>query len=190
MDAVFPATAAVSHQDIAQVTRLLGREPRGLRAIAVRNARGEPAVIQVDSLVDHTPFPTLFWLVDKSLNLAIDKLEAGGLITQLQQQVDASAALQAALHNDHQQHIALRYQLMPAATRQQLYALGFDQVLQQRGIGGIADFQRIRCLHTYYAAHLVKPNTIGALVDAHWRRIDGSDGDGLLSLGEYNVGET
>ena len=35
-------------------------------------------------------------------------------------------------------------------------------------IGGIADFSRIRCLHTWYAAHLVVPNTIGGLLDRHW----------------------
>ena len=42
------------------------------------------------------------------------------------------------------------------------------EVLQARGVGGIADFTRIRCLHTWYAAHLVVPNTIGRLLDEHW----------------------
>jgi hypothetical protein len=26
----------------------------------------------------------------------------------------------------------------------------------------------VRCLHTYYAAHLVRPNTIGAMLDEYW----------------------
>jgi len=38
--------------------------------------------------------------------------------------------------------------------------------LEERGIGGIAESTRIRCLHTWYAAHLVEPNTIGALIDS------------------------
>ncbi|MBX2810102.1 MAG: DUF501 domain-containing protein [Cellvibrionaceae bacterium] len=155
--------------DSTQVAALLGRKPRGLRSVAVRALDGKPAVIQVDSLVDAKPFPTLFWLVDKQLNLAIDQLEAGGLIAELQQEVDQSSELQASLIQDHQQHIALRHQLMPAHIKQQVTHLGFEQVLQQRGIGGIANFQRIRCLHTYYAAHLVNPNTIGQRMDAHWQ---------------------
>ena len=45
-------------------------------------------------------------------------------------------------------------------------------VLSNKGIGGIADFCRIRCLHSWYAAHLVIPNTVGRLLDEHWRQGD------------------
>ena len=46
---------------------------------------------------------------------------------------------------------------------------GFEQVFKERGIGGIKNFNRIRCLHTYYAAHLVSPNLIGQWLDAYWQ---------------------
>ena len=50
-----------------------------------------------------------------------------------------------------------------------MQCLGYFDSLQQRGIGGIEKPDRIRCLHTtWYAAHLVAPNTVGELVDAHW----------------------
>lgn len=155
----------VSATEIAQITALLGREPRGLQAIPVRSKSGEPMVIQVDSIVDNKPFPTLFWLVDKGLNLAIDQLEARGTIAALQAEIDASEDLQSALIHDHQAHIKLRSELMSADTTEKANKLGFIEVLNTRGIGGIANFQRIRCLHTWYAAHLVVPNTIGKLVD-------------------------
>jgi len=160
---------SVSSHDQSVVEGLLGREPRGLEAIAFKSFEGEPMVIRVSPLVDGKPFPTLFWLVDKRLNYAIDQVEAMGLIAQFQQQVDADQSFQASMADDHQQYIQLRQQFIPETVKQEIERLGFTDVLSTRGIGGIADFQRIRCLHTYYAAHLVKPNTVGRMLEAHWR---------------------
>ena len=131
-------------------------------------------VIQVASLVDDKPFPTLFWLVDPDLNYRIDRLEASGLIAALQSRIDANPELQAAMAEDHLAHIALRNQLMPDAEHRRLVELGFYDSLQTRGIGGIENATRIRCLHTWYAAHLVVPNTVGRLLDEYW----GSDTTG------------
>jgi hypothetical protein len=126
-------------------------------------------VIRVASLVDGRPFPTLFWLIDPALCLRIDRAEAAGLIASLQAQVDESETLRAAMRDDHRAHITLRDGYLTAAERAALAWGNFADALRKRGIGGIADFSRIRCLHTWYAAHLVVPNTIGALLDAHWR---------------------
>ncbi|GAB3278328.1 DUF501 domain-containing protein [Parahaliea aestuarii] len=155
-------------QQIATITRLLGREPRGLEAVAVADAAGRPRVIRVASLVDGKPFPTLFWLVDPDISYRLDQVEAGGLIARLQQQVDSDPGLQAAMAADHRAHIALREQHMTSQVRAEIERLGFSAVFAQRGIGGIEDFTRIRCLHTWYAAHLVAANTIGALVDEYF----------------------
>lgn len=154
----------VTREDMQQVTQLLGRPARGLVAIAVRGRTGAPVVIQVASLVDNKPFPTLFWLVDKTLNYKIDRLEASGFITHCQRLVDASPELQALLAAEHQAYIALRRRLMTRDHAETLTALGYMQILEKRGIGGIENFTRIRCLHTYYAAHLVSPNQVGLLV--------------------------
>ena len=150
------------------VARLLGREPRGLRDVPVLDGNGQPAVIRVAPLVDGKPFPTLFWLVDPKLCYRIDQAEASGLIQQLQGRVDADESLRAAMTADHKGYIALRNQYMGEQERQSLQELGYYDVLQARGVGGIADFTRIRCLHTWYGAHLVKANTIGKLLDTHW----------------------
>ncbi len=159
----------VSESEFQQVKQLLGRSPRGLRSLAVSGVDGRPVVIQVASLVNDKPFPTLFWLVDPDVNYAIDREEARGLIADFQCQVDASEVLQLALVKDHQAHIALRWELMTPEVKERVEFLGFLPALENRGIGGIENFQRIRCLHTYYAAHLVIPNTIGKLLDAHWK---------------------
>lgn len=145
----------------------MGREPRGLEDVPVRDEQGRPSVIRVASLVDDKPFPTLFWLVDADLNYRIDQVEALGLIAELQQQINASKELQASMRLDHENYIALRDSYLPDTERARIAELGFTDVFAVKGIGGIADFTRIRCLHTWYAAHLVKPNTVGRLLDAH-----------------------
>lgn len=152
-----------------KVSELLGREARGLQAVPVIGPDGEPKVIQVASLVDDRPFPTLFWLVDPDLNYRIDQLEARGLIARLQAQIDEDPDLQASMAEDHKAHVALRNKLMNPQDRERLESLGFLDALQRRGIGGIEKPARIRCLHTWYAAHLVEPNTIGRLVDQCWQ---------------------
>ena len=158
----------ISPEDYQSVEALLGRRPRGLAAIPVRDCDGQPVVIQVDSLVDQKPFPTLFWLVDKQLNYAIDQLEARGFIAELQARIDQSEELQQMMVEDHRAYIDLRQSLIGPDQQQAIDRLGFTEVLGRRGIGGIENFTRIRCLHTYYAAHLVVPNTIGALLEQHW----------------------
>ncbi|MEH6516200.1 MAG: DUF501 domain-containing protein [Halioglobus sp.] len=152
-----------------QVAVLLGREPRGLREISVINEKGAPQVIRVASLVDDKPFPTLYWLVDPELNYRLDQLEAGGLIKRLQRDIDDSEDVQAAMRADHLSYITRRDSHIDVNERQRIADLGFQSVLGVRGIGGIADFSRIRCLHTWYAAHLVVPNTVGAMVDSYWQ---------------------
>ena len=149
----------------ARVAVLLGREPRGLRAIPVADAHGEPLVIRVASIVDDKPFPTLYWLVGAELCLRIDRLEAAGWIARLQDRVDASATLQQAMQDDHARHREARAHFLSDAERQLLSEKGMQAALDERGIGGISEPTRIRCLHTWYAAHLVTPNAIGQLVD-------------------------
>ena len=156
-----------------RVATLLGREPRGLRAIAVADATGEPIVIRVASVVDETPFPTLYWLVGRDLSLQIDRLEAAGWIARLQARVSQSESLQQSMRADHEQHKIARDSFLTADEAQFLSERGMRAALDQRGIGGIGEGDRIRCLHTWYAAHLVRPNTIGKLVDQ------------LLADGEY-----
>lgn len=169
----------VTAQQRARVAELLGREPRGLEAVAVAAADGGPVVIRVASLVNDRPFPTLFWLVDAALNYRIDQAEAGGMIRRLQRLIDGDPALQGHMRADHAAHIALRASYIPPASRRRLVELGYGEVLDHKGIGGIADDKRIRCLHTWYAAHLVVPNTIGALLEAWWDERDDTNREKL-----------
>ncbi|MEO0435724.1 MAG: DUF501 domain-containing protein [Pseudomonadota bacterium] len=157
----------------ALIAERLGREPRGLRAVAVWDDRGEPMVIRVASLVEGKPFPTLYWLIDPALSLRLDREEAGGLIAKIQDEVDGSEQLQEFLAVDHRKHIALRESFLNSEERASLHAHGLWGALSSRGIGGIGNFDRVRCLHTWYASHLVVPNTVGRLVDEYWSAATG-----------------
>ena len=163
--------AGVNDAMHAQVAELLGREPRGLLRVPVLRRDGSPVVIRVASLVDDEPFPTLFWLVDAALNYRLDGLEAMGAIAQLQAEVDESAELQAAMRDDHARYIALRNRFMCTATRDVLERKGYFEALASRGVGGLHNLTRIRCLHTWYAAHLVVPNAVGRLAEQHFPAI-------------------
>lgn len=148
------------------IAQYLGREPRGLQEV-VAWYRNEPAVVRVASLVDGKPFPTMYWLVHPAINYAIDTLEANGLIALLQQRVDADPELQAAMAKDHAAYIAKREQYMTLDVIEAIASANLQGAFVGRGIGGIADTSRIRCLHTWYGAHLVTPNTIGSLLEPY-----------------------
>lgn len=162
-------TVTVSAAMRERVRELLGREPRGLEEVAVVSESGDPMVIRVASLVEDTPFPTLFWLVDPQLSLRIDAAEARGVIKQLQERIDGDEGLRHTMRLDHLAHITLRENYMSSSMKDRIHALGYTGVLRDRGIGGIADFSRIRCLHTWYASHLVVSNTIGDLLEQWWQ---------------------
>lgn len=160
----------VSEVQREQVARLLGRKPRGLEDVPVLGPDGQPRVIRVASLVNEKPFPTLFWLVDPDLNYRIDGEEANGLIALMQAKINDSLELKSAMVEDHKCYIALRDSYISEEERRHIERLGFTDVFQLKGVGGIADYTRIRCLHTWYAAHLVTANTVGKLLDEHWRQ--------------------
>lgn len=147
------------------VTERLGREPRGFRDVSAFNAEGQPAVIRVSSVVNGKPFPTLFWLIDAEISLKIDRFEAAGWIARLQREVDASEDLQSQMRREHDAHKRLRSTFLTESERALLESAGMMAALSDRGIGGIKEPDRIRCLHTWYAAHMVEPNCIGAAVD-------------------------
>ncbi len=164
------AGSGIDPRILQVIEERLGRKPRGLQAVAVSDPEGLPMVIRVASLVDGKPFPTLYWLIDPDLCLRIDREEARGRIAELQARVDADPKLLQAMAEDHRRHIAHRESFLGATERALLEERGQWDALATRGIGGIADFSRIRCLHTWYASHLVQENTIGRLVDECFRQ--------------------
>ncbi|MFW1677353.1 DUF501 domain-containing protein [Pontibacter sp. JAM-7] len=147
------------------IRQQLGREPRGLAGIALASTAGIPLVLQMRSLVDDQPFPTLYWLSSRELYQAIAEIETAGAVKQLEQALQSDAAFMAEHLVDQQRYVDLRWQLMTSQDRQRIAELGFTSLFDQYGIGGIRHWDKIRCLHMQYAFHTVAGSAVGRRLD-------------------------
>lgn len=160
---------AVSEQQLELIERQLGREPRGLVDIAWQSPQGVPGVLQMRSLVDDRPFPTLYWLSSKDLYQAIAEVETSGEVKRIEQQLEIDDDLRTAHLADQRRYVDLRWQMMANSDRQRIAELGFTELFDRYGIGGIRHWDKVRCLHMQYAYHLAVGGTaIGCLLDQRY----------------------
>ncbi|KDE38880.1 putative toxin to DivIC [Nitrincola lacisaponensis] len=150
------------------ITRQLGRKPRGIAAIAHATDAGVPVVLQMRSLVANKPFPTLYWLCSQDLDKAIARIESSGWIKSIEAELQQDDELRARYHQQQADYVARRWQLMFAEDRAALEAQGFAELFNTLGIGGIAQWDKVRCLHMQYAHHLVAENLVGQRMDAEF----------------------
>jgi hypothetical protein len=155
------------HQ-LAIITEQLGRKPRGIEAVAATDAHGTPLVLRMAPLVDGRPFPTLYWLSSELLKVVISRIEAIGVIKQLEDRLQEDADFLAAYHQSHRDYIAARWRFMSQGQRREIERRGYEAVLSERGVGGIGNWDQVRCLHTHYAHHLCADNVIGQWLDAEY----------------------
>jgi len=151
---------------LQQITAQLGRTPRGIVRIAHQTATGVPLVLQMRSLVDDQPFPTLYWLCSQDLHQAIARIETGGWVKQIEAQLQTDEALRERYLEDQRGYVAQRWALMADEDRARIAELGFTELFAQYGIGGIRHWDKVRCLHMQYAHHLCGRNVIGERMDA------------------------
>nr|WP_263254031.1 DUF501 domain-containing protein [Saccharopolyspora rosea] len=133
--------STISEHDRESVARQLGRPPRGLRAVAARDAAGEPTVVQTHPrLEDGTPFPTLYYLTAPQLVSHVSTLEAEGLMRDMTARLAEDADLAERYRRAHESYLAERDALEP---------LGTDV-----SAGGMPD--RVKCLHVHVAHALAR----------------------------------
>lgn len=155
-------------EQLTMIREQIGREPRGLVGIAVQNKQGVPLVLKMETLVDDKPFPTLYWLSSKDLYQAIAEIETAGAVKALEQELQEDEALKAAHLADQQRYADLRWAATSDAQKAQIEKLGFTPLYKKYGIGGIAQWDKIRCLHMQYAYHLAEGSAIGKLLDERY----------------------
>lgn len=161
----------ISDEDLKTLTSQLGRVPEGVCEVSHRDRLGLPVVIRVEPIVRDHPFPSLYWLCHVQLNKLIDHLEAGGLIKKLENEViPQDPTFQKALTLAHQSYRDERLARLKEMPQYKDIPENFIESLSKNGIGGMADFKRVRCLHMHYAHHLVAPgvNPIGSYLDEHF----------------------
>lgn len=156
---------AVSTEQLAIIREQLGREPRGIVKVAASSADGTPLVLQMRSLVDDQPFPTLYWLCSKKLCKTIGQIEGEGWVKRIEGRLQQEAEFHQRYLLDQQHYIARRWQLMHPEDKQRIDTLDLNALFNQYGIGGITQWDKVRCLHMQYAHHLVDGNCIGEMLD-------------------------
>jgi len=128
---------SVDQRDVAAVTAQLGREPRGLRAVAHRCPCGNPDVVETAPRLRTgqnpagEPFPTLFYLTCPKAASAIGTLEGSGVMAQMTERLGRDPELAAAYRAAHEDYLARRDAIEVLD--------GFPSA------GGMPD--RVKCLH-------------------------------------------
>ncbi len=138
------------------IEQQLGRKPRGIVDIAYATKSGLPVVLRMRSLVDDQPFPTLYWLCSKDLYRAIARLETEGWVKRLEDELAENSEFRQAYLDNHRQYVAQRWQYMNDEDRQRIEQLGFTSLFDKYGIGGISQWDKIRCLHMQFAHYLAQ----------------------------------
>jgi uncharacterized protein len=143
------SSAVPSAADTAAVALQLGREPRGLLAVAHRCPCGLPDVVETaPRLPDGTPFPTLFYLTCQRAVAAVSRLEASGLMRDMTQRLSTEPGLAEAYLEAHRNYLSRRNDAARAAGVA-LLPPGTPSA------GGMPD--RVKCLHALVAHELAVP---------------------------------
>jgi hypothetical protein len=138
------AAGPVVADDLDTVARQLGREPRGLTAIAHRCPCGLPDVVQTaPRLPDGTPFPTLYYLTCPLACAALSRLEAAGVMRGMTARLHSDPELRERYRAAHADYLGRRD---AAAAAEGVAPLPPGT----QSAGGMPD--RVKCLHAL-AAH-------------------------------------
>jgi uncharacterized protein len=137
-------------RDVAAVRAELGREPRGLRAVAHRCPCGNPDVVETaPRLPDGTPFPTLYYLTCPRAASAIGTLEGSGLMAEMTERLGADPQLATAYRAAHEDYLKRRDAI--------------DVLDGFPSAGGMPD--RVKCLHVLVAHALAAGPGVNPLGD-------------------------
>lgn len=122
--------------DVAAVTALIGREPRGDFRVIVRSADGAPVVVMNAPLLnDGTPMPTLYWLVGRDEVAGVSTIEADALIDKVEESIGLER-----IDDIHHRYAIERDRHMPT-----------DHT-GPRPSGGVGGTRRgVKCLHAHLA---------------------------------------
>ncbi len=146
------------------ITRQLGRPPKSVAGIACVCSRNAPLVVITKPLIKRSgriePFPTVFWLSCPLLVKEVGKLESSGLIQELEKAFQDDPILKETFYDAHREYVELRLKLLSPDEREFIEKEhpGIWKVLVETGIGGVKDWNRIKCLHAHLAHYLATGN--------------------------------
>lgn len=138
--------------DLQVVAAQLGREPRGVVAIAHRCPCGCPTVVRTaPRLPDGTPFPTTYYATCPRLTAATSTLESSGLMREMTERLAGDDELAAGHRAAHEHYLAARAELA--------------DVPEIAGVSAGGMPTRVKCLHVLVAHALAAGPGVNPLGD-------------------------
>jgi uncharacterized protein len=124
----------VDAADLEAVRDQLGREPRGVAAVAHRCPCGLPDVLRTEPrLPDGTPFPTTYYVTCPRLTGAISTMETSGMMAEMTGRLGSDPELASAYAAAHEDYLHRRGEL--------------GDVAEIDGISAGGMPARVKCLH-------------------------------------------
>lgn len=168
-----PETAGVqdsrrpSPRDLDVLSRQLGRPVRDVVEIPARCICGNPLVAATSPrLSNGTPFPTTFYLTHPVITSAVSRLEAAGLMNEMNVRLGADPALAAGYRAAHEAYLASRAEIGARS--------GIGAVPEIDGISAGGMPTRVKCLHVLVGHSLAAGPGVNPLGD-----------EALAAIGEW-----
>jgi hypothetical protein len=148
------------------VSLQLGRDLKNDFTTAMRCTWGYPQVIKSSLVSDGRPFPTLFWLTCPLLRREVSLLESQGLISYFEDIMERDRDFAEAYSLAHNETRLLKQSILEELQLSEW----LETALIERGIGGLKDRRKVKCLHLQLANFLGGiSNPVGREV---WKRIE------------------
>ncbi len=162
---------SLSEEDIKIVSHQLGRTPKNIIQIARRCSYGFPVVIESSPVLEGKPFPTIYWLTCPYLRYQVSRLESNGGVARFEGLLSKSPKLYAEYVEAHLKSKEKAVELAQNAPNSVL------KRLSKCGMGGIEDFEHIKCLHMHVAYHIggIK-NPVGRMILCELKNVECNNG--------------
>lgn len=153
-----PLNDQPSAQDLDTLSLQLGRPVRDVVTIPARCICGNPLVAATaPRLSNGIPFPTTFYLTHPVITAAVSRLEADGLMNQMNERLVEDTDLAAAQLRAHQAYLAARAEIGAAA--------GTGPVPEIEGISAGGMPSRVKCIHVMVGHSLAAGPRVNQLGD-------------------------
>lgn len=148
------------YSDYLFLARQLNRQPRGKIIVVKRCDYSRPLVILAHFKFSRKSyFSNLFWLSCPWLAKELSKWEACGWVKKFQNWVEQDEVFAQAYYQAQQIFYRFKKRLVEMDAT---LPAGIKEDLLKRGIGGVSDWKKVKCLHAHYANWLVfSTNPIG-----------------------------
>ena len=151
-------TRQPSPHDLEILSRQLGRPVRDVVEIPARCVCGNPLVAAPSPrLSNGTPFPTTFYVTHPVITSAVSRLEAAGLMNEMNERLGADAGLAEGYRSAHEAYLASRAEIGSRS--------GIGAVPEIDGISAGGMPTRVKCLHVLVGQSLAAGPGVNPLGD-------------------------